>query len=179
MKRSGSSTGNGAGWLTRRARSGRISHTSSVDARNSSLLMSDSCGSPSFARSFAGMARSKRPFDAIDDALGEVAQHRVRRLHVRAERARSRRALRLHPHDLAAQQHGELVLQDRGDVTGQRAVRLATEVGDVHAHAPAGLEHPEALGEHVAQHGEVLEVLRRDVTGLEVGLVRLAREVRR
>ena len=151
--------GTAPGACTRRALSGRISHTSSVDARNSSLVIVDSCGSPTVWRASSGRgARSNRPFDAIDDTLGEVAQHRVRRLHVRAERARPRRALRLHPDDLAAQQQRELVLQDRGDVARERPVRLAAEVGDVHRDAPAGLEHPHAFGEDVAQHREVLEV---------------------
>ena len=76
MSRSGSSTGNGAGCFTRRALSGRISHTSSVDGEELVLARSsDSCGRPDrLPRVFGSMARSKRPFDAIDDPLGEVAQ---------------------------------------------------------------------------------------------------------
>jgi hypothetical protein len=111
--------------------------------------------------------------------FGEIPEHRVRRLHVRPEGARAGRTLRLHPDDLAPQQHRELVLEDGGDVAGQRSVRLAAEVGDVDAQPTARFEDPQTLREHVAQHDEVLEVGGGDVAGAEVGLVRLAREVRR
>ena len=40
----------------------------------------------------------------------------------------------------------------------RRAVRLAAEVGDVDRDAAAGLELASALGEHLAEHLEVLEV---------------------
>ncbi len=65
MSRWGSSTGNGAGWLTRRALSASISHTSKVAARNSSAVVLVLWGSPSAARRFGVRARSNRPFDAM------------------------------------------------------------------------------------------------------------------
>ena len=72
-----------------RARSGRISHTSSVDARNSSLLMSiRAAGRASFASSDRVNDRTTLRRD--HHPLGQVAQHGVRRLHVGAERARCR-----------------------------------------------------------------------------------------
>ena len=52
-------------------------------------------------------------------------------------------------------------------VAGQRAVRAAAEVGDVDGDAPARLEHPLALGEHVAQQLQVLEVGGRHAVDAE------------
>ena len=67
----------------------------------------------------------------------------------------------------------------RGDVAGKRAVGLAAEVGDVDRDATAGLEDPAALGEHVAEHREVLDVRAGDVTLAQRLFVLLAGEVRR
>ena len=61
MRRWGSSTGNGAGWRTRTALSGGMSHTSSVSAMKSSAPTLLSCGSPSLRRSLGLRARPKRP----------------------------------------------------------------------------------------------------------------------
>ena len=65
MSRSGSATGKGAGWPTRLARSGGISHTSTVASMNSSRVIELIDGRPILARSFALIARSKRPFEAM------------------------------------------------------------------------------------------------------------------
>ena len=65
MSRSGSSTGNGAGCPTRRALSGRISHTSSVASMNASFEMVFSNGRPRVWRFLGLMARSKRPLPAM------------------------------------------------------------------------------------------------------------------
>ncbi len=62
---SGSSTGNGAGWPTRRALSGGMDQMSSVSARKSSVSSVLSCGRCSAARCLAGLARSKRPLLAM------------------------------------------------------------------------------------------------------------------
>ena len=113
------------------------------------------------------------------DPLGDVAQHGVRGAAERTPRARAVGALALLPHDLATQQQTEVVLQDVDDVGRQAAVRLASEVRHVHGDAPAGLEHAHAVGEHVAQHLQVLEVRAGHAFTLELLLVLLAREVRR
>ena len=114
-----------------------------------------------------------------DDALGRVAQHRIRRAAERSPRAAAGRAFALAPHDLAAQQEAELVLEDADDVGGEAAVGLAAEVGDVHRDAPARLELARALGEHVGEQLEVLDVRARHAVALELLFVLLAREVRR
>ena len=114
-----------------------------------------------------------------DHAFGGVAQHRVRGAAERAPRAAARRAFALAPDDLAAQQQLELVLEDVDDVGGEAAVRLAAEVGDVHRDAAARLELARALGEHVGEQLEVLDVRARDAVALELLLVLLAREVGR
>ena len=131
----------------------------------------------------SALARVERPVEPAlagdDDPLADVAQHRVARSLERPPRTRPRRAALLDPHDLAAQQHPQVVLQDGGDVGRQRSIRPATEVGDVDGDAAAGLEHAHALGEHVAQHLQVLEIRGRDVALTERLLVGLAGEVRR
>ena len=66
------------------------------------------------------------------------------------------------------QQQPEPVLEDVDHVGGEAAVRLAAEVGDVDRDPPARLEHPHALGEHVVQQLEVLEVRARHTVALEL-----------
>ena len=61
IRRAGSATGNGAGCPTRRALSGGIDHTSSVDVTKSSVPIELRWGSPSAARWAVVRARSKRP----------------------------------------------------------------------------------------------------------------------
>ena len=114
-----------------------------------------------------------------DHTLGEVAEHGVGRAAERAPRARSARALALLPDDLAAEQQAEAVLEDRDHVGRQPAIRLAAEVGDVDRDAAAGLELAHALGEHLGEHLEVLEVRAGHALALELLLVLLAGEVRR
>ena len=58
---SGNSTGNGAGWFTRRALSGGMSHRSRVSSMNSSVARSFCHGKPSARRTLVLRARSKRP----------------------------------------------------------------------------------------------------------------------
>ena len=113
------------------------------------------------------------------DPFGEVAQHRVGRLLERTPRARTRRTARLLPDHFAAQQQLEVALEDGDDVGGQRSVRAPTEVGDVHRDAAARFELLDTLGEHRAQHVEVLQVGGRYLAVSERFLVLLAREVRR
>ena len=114
-----------------------------------------------------------------DHPFGEVAQHRVGGPLEAAPRAVAGGTALLHPHDLAAQQEAQVVLQDRGDVGGQGAIGAAAEVGDVDSDAATRLEHAGALGEHVAQHLQVGHVVGRDVPLAQLGLVRLAGEVGR
>ncbi len=113
-----------------------------------------------------------------DHALGHVAQHRVRGLAERPPRARARRRCRLLPDHLAPQQQPEIVLEDGDHVGAERPIRLAAEVRDVHRDPAAGLEHPSALGEHVAQHLQVVEVGGGDALA-DLELVVLADEVGR
>ena len=114
-----------------------------------------------------------------DDPLGDVAQHRVGGAAERTPGARAAGAFALLPDQLAPQQQAEVVLEDADDVGRQAAVRLAAEVGDVDRDAPAGLELADALGEHVGEQLEVLEVRRRHALALELLLVLLAGEVGR
>ena len=114
-----------------------------------------------------------------DHPLGDVAQHGVGRAAERPPRARAARPLALLPDQLAAQQQAEVVLQDADHVGRQAAVGLAPEVGDVDSDATAGFELAHALGEHVGEHLQVLEVRRRHALALELFLVDLAGEVRR
>ena len=114
-----------------------------------------------------------------DDAFGHVAQHRIGGRQVGADRDGAGRAVGLLPDDLTPEEKGKVVLENPDDVAGQRAVRLAAEVRHVDSHAAAGLEHPPALREHVAQHRQVLEIRPGDVALAEGGLVLLAGEVRR
>ncbi len=67
----------------------------------------------------------------------------------------------------------------RHDVGRQAAIRLAPEVGHVDRDAAAGLEHPLALGEDVAQQRQVLDVGPGHPRAVELLLVLLAGEVRR
>ena len=174
-QRSTRATGNGAGWPTRVALSAGISHTSSVASMNSSP------GTVARPR-----GRSGDPADAVeatlagdDHPLGRVAQHRVGRGAERTPGARPAGAALLLPHHLAAQQQPEVVLQDRRDVGGEIAIRAAAEVGDVDRDPAAGFERARRLGEHVAQHREVLDVVGGHVALAERRLVLLAGEVRR
>ena len=176
---SGSSTGNGAGCPTRRALSGGIDQMSSVEAMKSSVNTVLSCGRP-FDGSLADRAR---PVEATlaghDHTLADVAQHRVGGAAERPPRTRTGRSLALLPDQLAAQEQTEIVLKDADDVGGQAAVRLATEIRHVHRDAAARFQLADALGEHLGEHLEVLEVRRGNALSLELLLVLLAGEVRR
>ena len=92
-------------------------------------------------------ARRLRPVEAAlaghHHALGDVAQHRVRRAAERAPRAVAGRTLGFSPDDLAPQEETQVVLEDAHDIGGQRTVRLAAEVGDVDGDAPARGVHQE------------------------------------
>ena len=180
MSRSGSSTGNGAGCPTRVALSGAISHRSVVASRNSSrpIVTVEGNGGSRFART-EGLERPVEAALAGDhDPLGDVAEHRVRRALERAPGTGSAGGLALPPHDLAPQQQAE-VLQDLGDVAGERAVGAAAEVGHVDRDAATRLEHPLALGEDPLEHGQVLEVVGGHAVLAQALLVGLAGEVRR
>ena len=146
---------------------------------NSSAVVVATDGRPSFEphRTLAGAVEAALAGD--HDALGEVAQHGVGRRLEGAPRAVGAGAARLPPDHLAAEQEAEAVLQDADHVGGQRAVGLAAEVGDVDRDAAARLELLDALGEHVLEHREVLDVGGGDVALAELGLVGLAGEVRR
>jgi hypothetical protein len=113
-----------------------------------------------------------------DHPLGEVAQHRVGRRLERAPGAVAAGAAGLAPDDLAAQQEAEPVLEDADHVGRQRPVRLAAQIGDVDGDATTGLELGDALGEHVLEHREVLDVGGGDVVLPQRLLIGLAREVR-
>ena len=145
----------------------------------SSVISVLSCGRPSAARCFDRAGPVEAALAGDDHPLGDVAQHRVGGAAERAPRARAAGALALLPDQLAAQQQPEVVLEDADDVGRQAAVRLAAEVGDVDGDAAARLELADALGEHVGEHLEVLEVRRRHAVALELLLVLLAGEVRR
>ena len=145
----------------------------------SSVVIVDSFGKPPFATLLDGQRPLEAALAGDDHPLGEVAQHRVRGVAERSPRARPAGAGALLPHDLAAQQEMQPVLQDVDHVGGQAAVRLAAEVGDVDRDPAAGLEHAHAFGEHVVQQLEVLEVRARHAVALELLLVLLAGEVRR
>ena len=179
MSFSGSSTGNGAGWPTRRRALRRdLPHVEreghEVVARERHLVGQtlDSAGPRSSGTVEPTLARD-------DDALGEIAQHRVRRTAIRAPRTRTARALALLPDHLAAEEQPEAILQDRDDVGRQAPIRLAAEVGDVHRDPSTRLERADAVREHGGEELEVLEVRARHPFLLELLLVVLAREVRR
>ena len=146
---------------TRRALSGSMSHTSSVAAMNSSASIVFSDGRPRALAIGAAQRAVEAALARDDDALGGVAQHRVRRrcgtIPTRSCRPRLRPCAR-RPRRAAA---AELVLEDVDDVGREAAVRLAAEVRDVHRDAPARLELARALGEHVGEHLEVLDVRAR------------------
>jgi hypothetical protein len=145
----------------------------------SSVVIVDSCGRPRLRR-FVGRDGPLEPALAGDDhPLGHVSEHRIGRVAERAPRARPARTRSLLPHHLAAQQQPETVLQDRDHVGSEAAERLAAEVGDVDRDPSARFEHPHALGEHVLEQLEVLEVRRRHAVTFELLLVLLAGEVRR
>ena len=121
-----------------------------------------------------------------DDALGQVAKHRVGRLAIATPRDRTRCPFGFLPDDLSTQQQSEIVLQNRDHIGAQRAVRLAAEVGDVHCDSAAWLKDLDTRGKHVVQHLEIVEVgLRNTGTPLRVSgspdreLVLLAHEVGR
>ena len=128
------------------------------------------------------LRRCERTIEATlagdDDPLGDVAQDRVGRTLERAPGTRAARRAALPPHDLAPQQQAE-VLEDLGDVAREGAVRPAAEVRHVHGDATTRLEHPLALGEHVVEQLEVLEVVGRHAVDAELLFVGLAGEVRR
>ncbi len=178
MSFSGSSMGNGAGCPTRRALGRDLPH---VEGERHEVLG----GQCRVVRQSLDATRLRRagavePSLARDHhTLGEVAEHGVGRAAERAPRARSARALPLLPDDLATEEHAEAVLEDRDHVGRQRAIRLAAEVRDVDRDAAAGLELACALGEHLGEHLEVLEVRAGHALALELLLVVLAREVRR
>ncbi|MEZ5297229.1 MAG: hypothetical protein R2697_13405 [Ilumatobacteraceae bacterium] len=144
----------------------------------SSVLIVDSCGSPRRARSSADRARWNRPLLAT--ITRSVTSRRTGFVAVLNEpHATATGTGALLPDDLAAQEQPESVLQDVDHVGGERPVRLAAEVRDVDGDPPARLEHPHALGEHVVEQLEVLEVRRRHAVAFEFLLVLLAGEVRR
>ena len=152
-----------------------------VDRRREELLLRDRVleRKPSLLAIRPGHGPVEATLAGDDDALGHVAQDRVRGREVGTDRDGAGRAAGLLPHDLTPQEEGEVVLEHAHDVAGQGAVRLAAEVRHVDRDAPAGLEHPPALGEHVAQHLQVLEIRTGRAPFAEGGLVLLAGEVRR
>ena len=149
-------------------------------SRNSSLEMVASCGSWGSWR--LALRRLEGPVEAAlagdDHPLGDVAEHGVGGALEGAPGARAAGGPALPPHDLAPQQQAE-VLEDLGDVAGQRAVGATAEVGHVDGDAAARLEHPLALGEDPLEHGEVLEVVGGHAVLAQALLVGLAREVGR
>jgi hypothetical protein len=112
-----------------------------------------------------------------DDPLGQVTQDGVGGPLERAPRAGTGRATGLVPDHLAAQQEPELVLEDADDVRGQRPVRPPADIGHVDRDPSTRLQLAHALGEHVLEHLQVLEVGGRDVTLPDRLLVLLAGEV--
>ena len=117
-----------------------------VEGRGHELVGVDRRASTGSRQRSRSRSRS-RPVEASlardHDPLGDVAQHRVRRLAERAPRAvpgRADVADALAPDDLAAQQQAEVVLQDPDHVGREAPVRLAAEVRDVDRDAPARLE---------------------------------------
>ncbi len=173
----GSSTGKGAGWRTRTALSGGMSHTSRVSAMKSSAPMLLSCGSPAALRAFGLSARPKRPLLAT-----MTRSVTSRRTGLAAERKEPQAHEPLAPspfcHTISPRgKQVQVVLEDGHDVGGQAAVGLAPEVGHVDGDAAARLEHALALGEDVAQQGQVLDVGPRHPLAVELLLVLLAGEV--
>ncbi len=144
---------------------------------SASIVLFD--GSPRRSRS-ARLQRAVEPALARDhDPFGRVPQHGIRGAAKRSPRAAAGRAFALAPHDLAAQQQPKLVLENADDVGGEAAIRLAAEVRDVDGDAPARLELARALGEHVGEELEILDVRARHSVSLELLFVLLAREVGR
>ena len=111
--------------------------------------------------------------------LGHVPQHRVGGPPEGPPGHRSGGALGLLPDHLPPQQQAQFVLEDPDDVGRQAAVRLAAQVRHVDGDPPSGLHDPHALGEHVAEHLEVLEVRRGHAVAFHLQLVVLAHEVGR
>jgi hypothetical protein len=93
-----------------------------------------------------------------DDSLGEISQHRIGRRRIGTPCAIAARSLGLDPHDLASQQEAQIVLQECGDVAGERSERLAAEVGDIHRDATTWFKDPPAFGKHISQHHQVIEI---------------------
>ena len=110
---------------------------------------------------FGGRDRPVEATLASDDhSFAHITQHWVGWALETAPGARARGPPLFHPHHLTAQQQAQIVLQDGGHVGGERAIGTAAEVGNIHRNPATGFEHAHALGEHVAQHLQVLEVVR-------------------
>ena len=171
--------GTGPGGCTRSALSGGMSHTSRERAMKSSALMLATEGRPALRRSLGLSARPKRPLLATmtrsvtSRSTGLAGERKDPQAHEPAG------PVALLPDDLAPGQQVQVVLEDGHHVGGQAAVGLAAEVGHVDGDPPARLEHPLALGEHLAQELEVLEVGTRHPFTVELLLVLLAGEVGR
>ena len=143
----------------------------------SSAPMLLSWGSPSRLRSLGLRARPKRPLLATT-----TRSVTSRSTGLAAERKEPQAHEPLAPspfcHTISPRgQQVEVVLQDGHDVGRQAAIRLAPEVGHVDGDAAARLEHALALGEHVAQQRQVLDVGPGHPLAVELLLVLLAGEV--
>ena len=146
---------------------------------NSSASIVFCAGNPSFDRSARLVARSKRPLLAITtrSVMSRNPGFAALRNDPHAQFPAEPSPLR---HTTSPRRSRvQLVLEDVDHVGREAAIRLASEVGDVHRDATTGFELALALGEHVFEHPEVLGVRARDAVAFEFLFVLLAGEVRR
>ena len=145
----------------------------------SSARMLLSCGRPAARRSFGLLARPKRPL------LATITRSVTsRRTGLAGERKEPQAQEPLAPSPFChmispSGQEAQVVLQDGHDVGRQASIRLATQVGHVDGDPAAGLEHPLALGEHLSQELQVLEIRAGHTLAVQLLLVLLAGEIGR
>ena len=179
ISRSGSATGNGAGWPTRDALSGGISHTSTVASMNSSRLIVLTDGRPRLARCLASIARSNRPFEAM---ITRSVRSRSTGLPGRWKlpHAQLPAAPRCFTHTTSPRSSRRrsscrmVVTSAASDRYGRRP-RLAT----LTAMRPPGWSTRTHSANTSREHLQVLDVVGGDVPLAQRLLVRLAGEVRR
>ena len=156
-----------------------MSQTSRVNAMKSSARMLLANGNPARPPLLGALGSAEAALAGHDHPFGDVAQHGIGRRAEGPPGARAAGALTLLPHDLAPWQQPQIVLQDGHDIGRQASIRLAAEVGHVDRDPSARLEHPLALGEHLPEQLEVLEVGPGHTFAVQFLLVLLAGEIGR
>src|ERR1700738_3932004 len=116
------------------------------------------------------------PFASDDNPLRDISEDRVPGTLERPPGARTPCGATLPPHDLTSEQQ-PAPLEDLDDISCQRAVRPAPQVGDVDGDPAPRFDHSLAFAEHVAQEAQILEVGCRDAVAAEALLVILAGEI--